>query len=62
MLLNRRVDRLLIKDAVSNESVDVLLDLAQELRHVRRILLVTFGDRGGDNVPLIINTPTWSFF
>ena len=56
MPLNRRVDWLLVKDAVSDETVEFLIDLIQQRRHLRRILLVTFGDSEGDNLPLIIDT------
>jgi hypothetical protein len=52
------VDGLSIVNAITNEAIDFLIDLIQQLRHLRRVLLVAFRDRGGDNLPLTIGTDT----
>ena len=55
MLLNRRVDWLSIVNAIADETADFLIDLIQQIRHLRWILLVAFRHRGGINLTLIID-------
>jgi hypothetical protein len=43
------------QDAVTDETRDFLIDLIQQSRHLRRVLLVTFGHGGGDNLTLTIH-------
>ena len=56
MRLNCRVNRVLVIDAVTDKVVDFFIDLVQQTRYLRGVLLVAFGDRGGDNLTLVIDT------
>jgi len=56
MVLNGRVDRLLVIDSVTDKPVDILIDLVQQLRHLGGILFVAFAYGGGDDQTLVIDT------
>jgi hypothetical protein len=56
MLLDGSVDGLSIVNAIADEPIDFLINLIQQLRYLRRILLVAFGHGRGDNLPLVIDT------
>lgn len=55
MLLHRRVDRILGVHAIPDKAIHGLIDLGQERRHLRWVLLVAFGDRGGENLILVVD-------
>lgn len=55
MTLNGSVDRLLIVNAVSDETVDFPVDLAQQRWHLGWVLLRAFRHRRGNNFPLSIH-------
>jgi hypothetical protein len=45
----------LVEDAISDELIDAVIDLGQQSRHLRRVLLMAFRQRGGDNPTLRIH-------
>ena len=48
MVLDSDIDRSLVKDAVPDKTIDDVVDLRQEFRYLRRVLLMTFRHRRGD--------------
>lgn len=52
MLLNGGVDQVLVGDAVSDETVDFMINLGEQRRHLRRILIIAFRHRRRDNLTL----------
>jgi hypothetical protein len=61
MRLNRRVDRLLVEDAIADETADFLIDWIQQIRHLGgacSLLSVTVEA----TIRPCSSTPTWSFF
>jgi hypothetical protein len=52
MVLDGGIDRGLVKDAILVEVSDGAVDLGQQRRHLRRVLLRAFRHRGRDNLPL----------
>jgi hypothetical protein len=55
MTLNGGVNRSLVKDTIPDEAINGWIDLRQERRHLRRVLLMAFRHRGGDHVTLGIH-------
>ena len=55
------VDRLLIVNAVTDEAVDFPINLGQQHRHLRRILLVAIGHRGRNYPALVIDADVQFF-
>jgi hypothetical protein len=52
MVLDGGRDRSLIEDAIPDEPIDAVIDLGQERRHWRWVLLLACRPRGGDNPTL----------
>jgi hypothetical protein len=55
MVLDGTVNRSLVKDAIPDEAIEDAVDLRQQFRHLRRVLLMAFRHRGGDNAALSIH-------
>ena len=55
MTRNSCVDRSLIVNTITDEAIDDVIHLGQQLRHLRRVLLMALRHRGGDNLPLVID-------
>jgi hypothetical protein len=43
-----------VKNTISDEPIDAVIDLGQQFRHLRRVLLMAFRHCGGDNATLSI--------
>src|SRR5215510_5459085 len=56
MMLDSRVDGSLVEDTIPNEPINAVIDLGQQLRHLRRVLLMAFRQRGSDDPTLGIHT------
>jgi len=55
MVLDGTVNRSLVKDAIPDEASEDTIDLRQQFRHLRWVLLMAFRQRGGDNAALRIH-------
>jgi hypothetical protein len=55
MVLDSAVDRRLVKDAIPDETINDTVDLSQQCRHLRWVLLMTFRHGGGDNAAMDIH-------
>lgn len=55
------VHRLLVVSAITDETIDDMVDLGQQSWHLRRVVLMAFRHRGGDNLTLVIY-PEMQFF
>ena len=55
MVLDGPVNRNLVKDAIPDEASEDAIDLRQQFRHLRRVLLMAFRHCGGDNAALSIH-------
>jgi hypothetical protein len=57
MGLDGRVDRLLVVDAIGDETVDFLIDLGQQVRHLRGILLMIISHARCHDLALVLGWP-----
>ena len=55
MVLNRRADRLLIVDAIGNETPNFIVDLGQQFWNLRGILRMAIGDARRQDATLVID-------
>jgi len=55
MVLDGTINRRLVKDAISDEAIEDAIDLRQQFRHLRWVLLMAFCHRGVDNATLSIH-------
>jgi hypothetical protein len=56
MVLDSRVDGSLVEETIPDEPIHAVIDLGQQLRHLRRVLFMAFRQRGSDDPTLSIHT------
>ena len=55
MVLDSRVDGRLVEDTIPDEPINAVIDLGQQLRHLRRVLRMAVRQRGSDDPTLGIH-------
>src|SRR5919199_6220993 len=55
MVLDSRVDGSLVEDTIPDEPINAVIDLGQQLRHLRRVLRMAVRQRGSDDPTLGIH-------